>query len=65
MTDVQEGFCETCAAKHCEVGDEPAALCGHTTHLKGMRFCVACAAHLGVCRYCGLSFRSTHKEKTP
>lgn len=65
MTDAQEGFCETCATKPREAGEEPATLCGHAAHLKGTRFCVACAAQLGICRYCGLSFSSTQKEKTP
>lgn len=62
MADAQEGFCTSCAEKPQEAGEEPATLCGHPAHVKGTRFCVPCAANLGVCRLCGQSFRSARKE---
>jgi hypothetical protein len=62
MDQVHEGFCSTCATKPQEAGEEPAKLCGHASHLKDTRFCVACAVRLGVCRSCGLTFASTKKE---
>jgi len=65
MDHLHEGFCASCADKPREAGDEPAKLCGHPAHLKDTRFCVACAARMGVCRSCGLSFASVKKENAP